>query len=163
MKSNTTYRRWLLASAGALAASTLLAGGAAAQTTTATVRGQASPAAAIVARNIETGFTSRTTATAEGGYALPGLTPGSYEITATGGETVITERITVQIGQAADLDLIELVEDDTTVEAVVVTAAPRTAVEVKTSEVATNISQAQIANLPQSNRNFLNFAALAPG
>jgi hypothetical protein len=35
--------------------------------------------------------------------------------------------------------------------------------ENRTSEVATNVSQAQIANLPQSNRNFLNFAQLAPG
>ena len=30
-------------------------------------------------------------------------------------------------------------------------------------EVAVNVSQAQIANLPQNNRNFLNFAQLAPG
>ena len=35
--------------------------------------------------------------------------------------------------------------------------------ETKTSEVATNVSRDQIENLPQNNRNFLNFATLAPG
>ena len=33
----------------------------------------------------------------------------------------------------------------------------------KTSQVATNITAEQIRNLPQNDRNFLNFAALAPG
>ena len=36
-------------------------------------------------------------------------------------------------------------------------------VDMRTSEVATNISVEQIESLPQGNRNFLNFAALAPG
>ena len=37
------------------------------------------------------------------------------------------------------------------------------AVETRTSEVATNVTTQQIENLPQDDRNFLNFAALAPG
>ena len=37
------------------------------------------------------------------------------------------------------------------------------AVETRTSEVATNVTPQQIENLPQNDRNFLNFAALAPG
>ena len=36
-------------------------------------------------------------------------------------------------------------------------------VETKTSEIATNVSQQQIRSLPQTDRNFLSFAALAPG
>ncbi|MFY7851924.1 MAG: TonB-dependent receptor plug domain-containing protein [Brevundimonas sp.] len=35
--------------------------------------------------------------------------------------------------------------------------------EVRTSEVATNVTRQQIEDLPQISRNFLNFAALAPG
>ena len=35
--------------------------------------------------------------------------------------------------------------------------------ETRTATVSTNVSQAQIENLPQNDRNFLNFAALAPG
>ncbi len=36
-------------------------------------------------------------------------------------------------------------------------------VETRTSEVATNVTTEQIDSLHQNNRNFLNFAALAPG
>ena len=46
-------------------------------------------------------------------------------------------------------------------QSVVVTAAPT--VETRTSEVATNVSQAQISKLPSSSRNFLELAGLAPG
>src|SRR2546422_5387901 len=42
-----------------------------------------------------------------------------------------------------------------------VEAAPT--VEMKTSEVATNITQQQIQQLPSNSRNFLDLAALAPG
>ena len=36
-------------------------------------------------------------------------------------------------------------------------------VDTRTPEVATNVTEEQIRYLPQSTRNFLNFAALAPG
>src|SRR5690606_4454615 len=39
----------------------------------------------------------------------------------------------------------------------------RRLVEVRTPEIATNVTTQQIQTLPQINRNFLNFAALAPG
>ena len=158
-----TGRTWASASAGAIAASLLWAGIAAAQTTTARIQGNAAPGAEITARNIDTGFTSRSTAAADGSYALGGLTPGPYEISVAGAPAEQAQRVSVQVGQVAELDLTAGADDGADVEAVVVTAAPRTLVEVRTSEVATNVSQAQINSLPQNNRNFLNFAALAPG
>jgi protocatechuate 3,4-dioxygenase beta subunit len=39
--------------------------------------------AAVVARDVASGFTSRATANAQGGYTLSGLRPGTYEVTAT--------------------------------------------------------------------------------
>src|SRR5439155_21030254 len=42
-------------------------------------------------------------------------------------------------------------------------AAAATGVEMRTSEVATNVSQQQIERLPTASRNFLDLAALAPG
>src|SRR6185436_9636123 len=36
-------------------------------------------------------------------------------------------------------------------------------VETRTSEVSTNVTTEQVRYLPQNQRNFLNFAALAPG
>jgi hypothetical protein len=169
----------------ALLATTLLVGAPAfAQLTTATVRGNITageapaPGATVTAVNIETGETRSATASANGGYSLTGLRPGTYDIrfTATGGQP-LTRRATISVGQTATLDVDTTAgttsaddapggdaEVTTTAdggEEIVVTGIRL--VETKTSEVATNITQDQIENLPQNNRNFLNFAALAPG
>lgn len=159
-------RKWASVSAGALAAALVMAGSAAyAQTTTSTIRGNAAAASEVVARNVDTGFTTRARAGADGSYVLSGLAPGSYEITGTGaGGQPTTQTVSIQIGQTADLDFEAPEEATDTVEAVVVTAARvQPLQEIRTSEVGTNVSQAQIQNLPQNNRNFLNFAGLVPG
>src|SRR5260370_21316834 len=44
-----------------------------------------------------------------------------------------------------------------------ITVVGTQAVETKTHEIATNVTTQQIENLPQDSRNFLNFAAMAPG
>jgi len=163
------------ASALALAVSLACAGGVSAQVTTATIRGSvtdegvAEAGAAIVARDTASGFTTRSTANANGGYVLSGLRPGTYEVTVTTaeGETA-SDVVTIGVGQVGDLDL--------EVGAPVVTAADpgatdlgdvvvtgRRLAEVRTPENATNVTTQQINTLPQINRNFLNFAALAPG
>lgn len=161
------------ASALALAVSLAAAGGVAAQTSTATLRGVVTESGApesgaqIVARDTSTGFTSRATAGATGAYALPNLRPGTYEITVTSTDGQSSSQVvTLQVGQQAYIPL-EIGGETadggaSTLDDVVVTAS-RTAVEVRTSEVATQVTQQQIEVLPQSNRNFLNFAALAPG
>ena len=154
---------------------------AAAQTTVGSIRGQVVDAAGtpaggatIVAVNTSIGQTVRATADPRGNYALNGLRPGTYDITITGanGET-FQQRAIVSIGQAATLDA-------TLAPAAAAAPAPADQasevyggsdivvtgsrlVETRTSEVATNVSQAQIRILPQTDRNFLSFAALAPG
>lgn len=163
------------ASALAMAISLSAAGGAAAQVATSTIRGSvtegavAEAGAQVVARDVATGFTSRTTANSSGGYVLSGLRPGTYEITVTttDGETA-SEVVTIGVGQVGELDLaigggttVVSETDTTTLGEVVVTA--RRLAEVRTPEVATNVTTQQIQTLPQINRNFLNFAALAPG
>ncbi|MGH8244360.1 MAG: TonB-dependent receptor plug domain-containing protein, partial [Steroidobacteraceae bacterium] len=52
-------------------------------------------------------------------------------------------------------------EATTTLATIVVEAAPT--IETRTSEVATNVTEAQIEKLPTPSRNFLDLAALAPG
>ncbi|MDQ7811949.1 carboxypeptidase regulatory-like domain-containing protein [Brevundimonas sp.] len=164
------------ASALAVAISLAAAGGAAAQVSTATIRGsvtdgaQAEAGAAIVARDVASGFTNRTTANAQGGYVLSGLRPGTYEITVTttDGQTT-SEVVTIGVGQVGEVDLSvggdvtasTVDADGTDLGEVVVTG--RRLVEVRTPEIATNVTTQQIETLPQINRNFLNFAALAPG
>lgn len=176
---NIKTRNHALAAASALALSVSLlgAGGAMAQVTTSTLRGTVydgqSPetGGSIIARDTSTGFVSRGRIGEDGVYVLPGLRPGSYEITVTSADgQAATDLVTLTVGQVATLDLdvsgvagggaaSEVAATD--LGDIVVTG--RRIFEVRTSEVATNVSQQQINNLPQVDRNFLNFAALAPG
>src|SRR3989441_12373992 len=139
-----------------------------AQTTTGTVRGYvkdqngaAVADAEVSARNAQNGVTRSTTSRTDGSYILPGLAPATYEVSVRHiGFGPQRRQVTVQIGATHSVDFtvqagaIEL-------QAVTVEAAPT--VEMKTSEVATNITQQQIQQLPSNSRNFLDLAALAPG
>ena len=174
--------RLLLASTALVAGAAALVAPAAAQTTTANVRGQLRDAAGapvagatVVAVNVGTNQTFRATTDASGAYVLNGLRPAGYDVTITGpnGET-FSERVTVAIGQSATLDATLGAAATTTTDATAVETADAVQgddivvtgarlIETRTSEIATNVSQQQIRTLPQSDRNFLTFAALAPG
>ncbi|MBC8086555.1 MAG: TonB-dependent receptor [Phycisphaerae bacterium] len=139
-----------------------------AQATTGSVRGfitisatEPAAGATVSARNIASGQTRTGLANDRGYYILLGLVAGEYEITVRRiGAVAATRRQTVQIGQSLTLD-ISLAAAATTLAQVQVSATA--AAETRTSEVATNVSAAQIENLPTSDRNFLTFAQLAPG
>jgi hypothetical protein len=184
-KSHPSRRLGRAVRAALLATSLLVATPAMAQLTTATIRGQvttsaaAAPGAVVSAVNIDTGATATATAGPDGSYVLTGLRPGTYDIsfTAAGGATV-SRRVIISVGQTATLDIdtatqaAEPVDEAIgTTEGGAVAGAEGGAivvvgtrlVETRTSEVGTNVSDDQIENLPQNNRNFLNFAALAPG
>jgi hypothetical protein len=155
-------RKLFGASLGALTASLAMSGAATiafstsalAQTATAGIAGLAAPEAEVVARNVDTGFTGRDVADSGGGYTIRGLQPGTYEVAAAGGTA---QRIRVLVGQTATLDFV----DESGGEIVVV--ATRSGVDITSSEVSTSVTDEQIRNLPQTTRNFINFAALAPG
>jgi hypothetical protein len=66
----------------------------------------------------------------------------------------------VQIGSTLLQDF-SLSDQATQLQQVVVQAAPP--IETRTSEVATNVTSAQIGKLPTPSRNFLDLAALSPG
>lgn len=140
---------------------------ASAQTTTATLRGTVSDeggapiaGASLVAVHSETGLTVSAESGPSGSYSMT-LPPGPYEITvaATGKES-LTEGVRAQVGQALTIDF-ELGGTARLAEEITVTA--EYVPEFFTSELATNVSTEQIEQLPQNNRNFLSFAALAPG
>jgi hypothetical protein len=156
---------------GGLAALLLSVGSAAtasAQNSTGTIRGTitaagGAPAAdvQIAVRNVETGAQRGTTSRADGAYVLAGLVPAAYDMTVRRiGTTSQTRRVVVQIGATQTQDF-SLVTSATQLQSVVVTGAATP--ETHTSEVATNVSEAQISKLPTASRNFLELAALAPG
>jgi len=160
-----------------LATSLLAATPAVAQLTTATIRGQVTtsaapaPGAVVTAVNIDTNASIRATAGPDGSYVLTGLRPGTYDISvaAAGGAAASKERVIIGVGESATLDIdtaapaTSATETAAGAEAGTIIVTGRRLVETKTSEVGTNVSRDQIENLPQNNRNFLNFAQLAPG
>ncbi len=157
---------WMLATA-ILAVVALAAAPAWGQTTTATIRGTvtdasgAVPGVTVTAVNTETGYTQRAPTAASGLYILK-VPPGSYEVVVeTGAHEPWKKAVRAQVGATVDLDVALKPGEMTAEVAVVGTADPIP--EMKTSEVATNVTSQQFQALPQTTRNFLNFAALAPG
>ncbi|MEO8452953.1 MAG: TonB-dependent receptor, partial [Gemmatimonadota bacterium] len=160
-----TVGRWLL---GLAVSGMLLAPAASAQNTTGTIRGQVTDAsgkgvagAEIIAKNIENGVQRSTSSRADGFYIFPGLVPATYDMTARRiGSGAQSRRVVVQIG-ATSIQSFTLEEKAVQLQEIVVQTAPT--VETRTSEVATNITPAQIEKLPTPSRNFLDLAALTPG
>lgn len=159
-------------SAFAVALSVCIAQPAHAQLTTSTIRGtvtsNATPAsgAVVTAVNIDTNSVTRTTAGPDGSYSLTGLRPGTYTISTSAAGAASGERVTIGVGETATLDLGAAAPPPSgaaTAGGAAIVVTGRRLVETRTSEVATNVSRDQIENLPQNNRNFLNFAQLAPG
>jgi hypothetical protein len=159
--------RWL-GGAAVVAALLGLGGSAAAQNTTGTIRGVVTGAGdaplttvQIAARNVESGVPRGTESRDDGSYVLAGLVPGVYDMTVRRiGYSPATRRVVVQIG-TTQIQNFSLTSQATTLSTVAVTA---TAVApTPTSEVATNVTTAQIEKLPTASRNFLDLAALAPG
>lgn len=162
-------------SAAALAAALLVSAPAMAQSSS-TLRGRVAGAAAgatVSATDLTTGqvFTGRVNP--DGSYTIVGLRPSTYRIESAGKPA---QQIAVPVGQVVTLDIGtaaaagEAAGEETTTAGdagagagtdIVVTG--RRGQEVRSAVVSTNVSQQQIESLPQNDRNFLNFAALAPG
>ncbi|MBC8021504.1 MAG: TonB-dependent receptor [Burkholderiales bacterium] len=138
-----------------------------AQISTSTIKGQVTGAAAkpgltVTAVNQADGRTYTTTMRDDASYVLPGLAPGSYELQIAGpGGTVRSSAITVQVGETASVDL-AIGGSVTRMEQVVVTGSALRQ-GVRDSQLATNVQQKMIETLPQTTRNFLSSADLAPG
>lgn len=156
--------------AGCMVWMLLAAGPALAQRTTATIRGRvtldaalAPPGTTIVAENVGTGFQLRDRTRADGSYVLTGVAPGQYLITVTTPDSrEVLRLVAVEVGQTVALD-IELSEEWVDLAGSETIEITGRLAEVKTSEVATNITREQLESLPQNNRNVLSFAQLAPG
>ena len=139
-----------------------------AQTTTATIRGvvhdesgNVFPGATITATGVGSGYRHSATAGGDGTFLLGGLTPGTYTVEVTApAYKGSTREMTLRVGQTVDVDF-RLTPDLVVMESITVVGSEM--VQTRTPELATSISPQQLESLPQNDRNFLNFAALAPG
>src|ERR1700682_3408838 len=167
-RSKINLHRFCRGVAVALALVCVVSGNLLAQNSTGTIRGTVSGAggaplgsAQIVARNTNSGVSRGTQSDDAGFYTLAGLVPGTYTVTVRRiGSAPQTRTIVVQIGTTQVQDF-SLAQQAAQLETQVITGS--TGLETKSSEVSTNVTQAQIAKLPTSTRNFLDLAALSPG
>ena len=145
-----------------LGAGTLVLAPPAAAQTTSTVQGHVDGAAAgatVTLTDISTGHTDTTKVDAKGDYILVGLAPSTYRVS-SGSRTA---EVVVPLGQAVTADLVDATATATTAGGNDIVVTGSRARDVRTATVSTNISRFQLENLPNGDRNFLNFAALAPG
>jgi outer membrane receptor protein involved in Fe transport len=138
-----------------------------AQLSSATIQGKVAdqtgvlPGVTVTARETDSGISRDATTDAEGRYTLVGLRPGTYEVRVTLDQYKPQARtVTALVGQTLDVDF--SVRPDVAYSETVQVVSERLG-DIRTSEVATNVTQEQMQYLPQNSRNFLNFAALAPG
>jgi len=146
----------------AIAAALTIASPAYAQEQTANLQGHVEGASAgtqVIAVDTHTGQRSVGAIDAQGNYAIYGLRPSTYTISVAG-QTAQTA--TLNVGQTVSVDFLPAAAATPSGGGIIVTGR-RTAQPVHAQTVATNITPAQIENLPQNQRNFLSFAALAPG
>lgn len=122
----------------------------------------------VVAVEVATGYRRTAEVRSDGSYNLPSLRPGTYRLDiVTSSGTRSTDTFQLSVAQDAVLDFDFAGEDaaslapDTGGNEIVVTGSRIRTME--GGEVGVNISQRQIEQLPQVNRNFLAFADLAPG
>ncbi len=160
MSTTNTKRRIASGiSTAAIAVALCTAQPALAQAEYATLQGHVDGAAAgtqVVAVDAHTGQRFAGTVDASGDYLILGLRPSTYTVSVEGRAAQTAE---LQVGQTVAVDFLEARPSGN---AIVVTGR-RTAQPVQAQTVATNITPAQIENLPQNQRNFLSFAQLAPG
>jgi outer membrane receptor protein involved in Fe transport len=164
MRASGNWAIWVAAAILVAIAPTSIA----AQGTTASIQGAIVdesgplPGATIVAKDKSSGFAYEAVADAAGAFTLSGLRPGTYEILVAMNQYKPQSRtVQVMVGQALTVNF-KVTPDVLYTEQVQVVGESRL-VETRTSEISTTVSQDQVRYLPQNQRNFLNFAALAPG
>jgi len=166
--SSINLHRFSRGVATAIALLCIVSGNLFAQNSTGTIRGTVSGAggapigsAQISAQNVSSGVQRNAQSNDAGAYTLVGIVPGTYLVTVRRiGNSPQTRTVVVQIGATQQQDF-ALATQAAQLATQVITAA--TGVETRTSESATNITQAQISKLPTPSRNFLDLAQLAPG
>lgn len=132
------------------------------QGTVADQNGAVISGASITVKNAGTGFERTVTSNSDGFFSAPLLPLGKYTVTTTAGgfSKSILENVEVTLGQTISLKIDLNVGG--AVETVDVTAEGE-GVETARTELATQINQKSVENLPINRRDFSRFALLTPG
>ena len=143
-------------------ASPLVAQGVSAQLsgTVKSMAGQAVSGATVVVHNSETGFVRTVQTDTNGRYLAPALPVGPYtvSISKAGFHTASNIKVTLNLGDAAPLNIKLAPESSTTVEVVAVASK----IDSERSTVASTITLTELTNLPIKGRSLLDYSSLTP-
>ena len=116
------------------------------------------PNATVTVRNIATNLSRTATTNDQGFYRIVNVPPGDYEVTGEGAnfKKTVLPKITVTVGQAAELDI--TLELGSLSEIVTVSDATAEMIESSKTSVSSTIDQQRINNLPINERNYIQFA-----
>ncbi len=125
-------------------------------------QGAALAGAEITVTNANTALTRTTTSTASGGYSLPALPPGTYNLTvkAKGFTTLEQKSISLLVGQVLTLN--QTLKPGAVSEVVEVTGEPPL-VETSKTEIGGSVTPTEVTSLPILDRNFTELMTLIPG
>ncbi len=120
------------------------------------------PGVTVTIQNEGTNITRTVVTSATGDYSAPLLPPGNYQISADlqGFNKAVIRHVQLQVDQTVRMNV--KLNVASVAENVEVTAAAPL-IQTDTSSLGQVVNQVQISNLPLNERNFVNFAYLAPG
>jgi Carboxypeptidase regulatory-like domain len=127
-------------------------------------QGQVVPNANLTVTNTGTGETSQVVSTNEGGFVVPELQPGTYQITAeiVGFKKVLVEGITVQVATVSNVN-IDLEVGAVTEQVTVSAADAQEVVNTANAEVGDVVDRQRILDLPLDGRNPFELTTLQAG
>ena len=157
--NKNSNKRWLASgiSGVAVAVALTVATPALAQSSTSTLQGTAPAGAEVVATQANIRLRRRVTAQPDGSYTMPGLPAGEYHVSLPAEPR---RSVTVPV---ASVQIVDFAPRAATERGAIVVTSRRPTVETKTSQVNQFVSLHDIASLPQTTRNFLEFADTVPG
>ena len=119
------------------------------------------PGAQVAATRRDTNIVTTAVTDAEGRFRFPYLKIGAYDIVASlSGFRDVTRQLMLTAGAAYELPIVLSVGS---LASTVTVTADATVLEAARSQIASTVSDAEVAALPMNGRNFLDVALLVPG
>jgi len=170
-KQEPNLRSALLFAIATLALAACLAPSSRAQSYRGSIRGQIQDAtgaaiagATVTAKNVATGATRSAPTVEDGGYVIPELVAGEYEVTADSkGLAAVRQKAIVEVGRDTTLNIV-LGKVRSASQTVIVNGTEAVPlIETSQTQLATDVQSRLVEELPLNGRDFGKLVALVPG